>query len=41
MLGMMAAAATVVTSLAVHPLWLVVAEPLRGLGLVIAARRYL
>jgi hypothetical protein len=40
LLGMTAAAATVVTGLTVHPLWLIVAEPLRGLGLVLAARRY-
>jgi hypothetical protein len=39
-LGVTAAAATVVTNLTVHPLWLVVAEPLRGLGLVLAAKRY-
>jgi hypothetical protein len=36
----MAAAATGVNNLTVHPLWLIVAEPLRGLGLVLAAKRY-
>jgi hypothetical protein len=40
LLGFTASAATVVTDLAVHPLWIVIAEPLRGIGLVLAARKY-
>lgn len=40
LLGVTASAATVVTDLAVHPLWIVIAEPLRGIGLILAARRY-
>jgi hypothetical protein len=40
LLGTIAAAATVVVEVTFHPLWLLVAEPLRGLGLVVAARRY-
>jgi hypothetical protein len=40
LLGVAASAAAVVTHISVHPLWIVIAEPLRGLGLVLAARRY-
>jgi hypothetical protein len=40
LVGVTAAAVAVVTDLNIHPLWLVIAEPLRGLGLVLAARRY-
>jgi hypothetical protein len=40
LLGVTASAATIVTNLTINPLWLVIAEPLRGLGLVLAARKY-
>ena len=40
LLGFTGSAATAVTDLAVHPLWIVIAEPLRGIGLVLAARKY-
>jgi len=40
LLGFTASTATVVTDLAVHPLWIAIAEPLRGIGLVLAARKY-
>ncbi len=40
LLGVTAASASSVTHLTVHPGWIVMAEPLRGLGLVLAARKY-
>lgn len=40
LLGVIAGASSVVTNLSVNPLWVLIAEPLRGLGLVLAARRY-
>lgn len=39
-LGFTAGLVAAVTGLRVHPLWIVAGEPLRGLGLVLAARRY-
>ena len=38
--AVVASAAAVVTDITINPLWIVVAEPLRGVGLVLAARRY-
>jgi hypothetical protein len=40
LLGIAAATIAIVAEVDVHPLWIVVAEPLRGVGLVRAARRY-
>lgn len=40
LLGVTAGIAAIVTDLSVHPLWIVLADPLRGLGLVLAARKY-
>lgn len=40
LLGVIAGASSVVINLSVNPLWVLIAEPLRGLGLVLAARRY-
>jgi hypothetical protein len=40
LLGAIAGAASVVTELTLNPLWVFIAEPLRGIGLVLAARRY-
>lgn len=40
LLGVIAGMTSVVTDIEVHPLWIVIAEPLRGVGLVLAARRY-
>jgi hypothetical protein len=40
LLGAIAGAASVVTEFTLNPLWVFVAEPLRGIGLVLAARRY-
>jgi hypothetical protein len=39
-LGMLAGTVAAVTDGRIHPLWIVLAEPLRGVGLVLAARKY-
>lgn len=39
-LGLTAGATAMVTDLTIRPLWIVLAEPLRGVGLVLAARKY-
>jgi hypothetical protein len=40
LLGFTASFAVIVTDLFIHPAWFCIAEPVRGLGLVIAARKY-
>ena len=40
LLGFTAGVVAAATGVRVHPMWIVLAEPLRGVGLVLAARRY-